>query len=98
MARRVSVNANIHVCSVIQDPKAVYIIVGLEAPDTGDLYGGYAYEIFLDDSLYNIRDVEMDLRSELWMINIPKKKGEHTQTIGGNLIFFREMKICKPTL
>nr|GEV76178.1 zinc finger, CCHC-type [Tanacetum cinerariifolium] len=39
----------------------------------GDLYEDYAYEIYLDDSLYNIRDVVMDLKSELWMINIPKK-------------------------
>nr|GEW23335.1 RNA-directed DNA polymerase, eukaryota [Tanacetum cinerariifolium] len=99
VARGVSVNANVHVCSVLQDPKAVNIIVGVEgAPDTGDIYVGYAYKIFLDDSLYNISDVKMDLRSELWMINIPKKKRECTQTIGGNLIFFREMKICKPTL
>ncbi|GKA86460.1 hypothetical protein Tco_0808171 [Tanacetum coccineum] len=41
VARGVCVNANVHVCSVLQDPKAVYIIVGVEAPDTGDLYGGY---------------------------------------------------------
>ena len=92
------ISANIGVCSVLQNPKAVYVIVGVEAPDTSDVYGGYAYELFLDDSLYNIRDVEMDPTSEMWKIIIPKKKGERTPTISGNLIFFREVKICKPTL
>ncbi|GKB71158.1 hypothetical protein Tco_0932570 [Tanacetum coccineum] len=30
-------------------------------------------------------------------ITIPKKKGKSIQTIGGNLIFFLERKICEPT-
>nr|GEZ63787.1 hypothetical protein [Tanacetum cinerariifolium] len=96
----ISVSANLRVCSVLQNPKAVYIVAGVDAKDTSDVYGGYVYEIFVDDSLYNIRDVEneMDHTSKIWKITIPKKKGEQTQRISGNLIFYREEKICKPTL
>ncbi|GKC61966.1 hypothetical protein Tco_1089564 [Tanacetum coccineum] len=96
----IRVSANLRVCSVLQNPKAVYIVAGVDAQDTSDVYGGYVYEIFVDDSLYNIRNVEneMDHTSEIWKITIPKKKGERTQRISGNLIFYREEKICKPTL
>ncbi|GKB85715.1 hypothetical protein Tco_0957987 [Tanacetum coccineum] len=80
------ISANLRVCSVLQNPKAVYIVVGVEAQDTSDVYGGYAYEIFVDDGLYNIRDVEMDQTSEMWKITIPKMKGERTQTISGSQI------------
>nr|GEW18362.1 hypothetical protein [Tanacetum cinerariifolium] len=90
----ISVSANLRVCSVLQNPKAVYIVAEVDAQDTSDVYGGYVYEIFVDDSLYNIRDVEneMDHTSEIWKITIPKKKGERTQRISGNLIFYREEK------
>nr|GFC66796.1 hypothetical protein [Tanacetum cinerariifolium] len=48
------ISANLRACSVLQNPKAVYIVVGVDAQDTSDVYGGYVYEIFVDDSLYNI--------------------------------------------
>ena len=88
----IRISANLRVCSVLQNPKAVYVIVGVEAQDTSDVYGGYAYEIFLDDSLYNIRNAEMGPTSEMWKIIIPKKKGGRTQTVEGNLIFFHGKK------
>ncbi|GJV51949.1 hypothetical protein Tco_1447690 [Tanacetum coccineum] len=94
----VQFKANVYVSGVHYNPQAVYIIVGLGTPDTSEFYVGYAIEIFADDSSYNAIDVVRDITSEAWKIMIPKKKGEQIQTIGGNLIFFREKKICKPTL
>ncbi|PWA42848.1 hypothetical protein CTI12_AA535350 [Artemisia annua] len=94
----VQIKANVFVSGVHYNPQAVYIIVGVGTPDTREFYVGYAIEIFADDSFYNAMDVLRDITSEAWKIMIPKKRGEQIQTIGGNLIFFREKKICKPTL
>nr|GEY60357.1 hypothetical protein [Tanacetum cinerariifolium] len=93
-----AIGAEVNVPRVLNDPQALYLIVGLMPLDARDVYGGYAYEIFLQDTLYNLWDVEMDFTSEGWKITIPKVKGKWTQTIEGNLIFYREKKIWKPTL
>ncbi|PWA42846.1 hypothetical protein CTI12_AA535330 [Artemisia annua] len=94
----VQIKANVYVSGVHYNPQAVYIIVGVGTPDTREFYVGYAIEIFADDSFYNAMDVVRDITSEAWKIMIPKKRREQIQTIGGNLIFFCEKKICKPTL
>ncbi|GKE68816.1 hypothetical protein Tco_1526888, partial [Tanacetum coccineum] len=92
-----------HVSYKLQNPQAIRIIMGIagrttEGRETDDPFQGYAMEIFLPDGLYNIQDAMTDKTESLWKIIIPKKKGEWTQTIGGNLLFFRETQICKPTL
>ncbi|PWA42849.1 hypothetical protein CTI12_AA535360 [Artemisia annua] len=92
-----------HVSYKLQNPQAIRIIMGVagrtnEGRETDDPFQGYAMEIFLPDRLYNIQDAMTDKTESLWKIIIPKKKGEWTQTIGGNLLFFRETQICKPTL
>ncbi|PWA41810.1 hypothetical protein CTI12_AA550700 [Artemisia annua] len=66
-------------------------------PQTRNPYGGYAMEIFLDNSLYNIYGTKTDFTGFNRKFFIPKKKVEGTQTIGGNLIFFHEKKFIKPT-
>ncbi|GKA68844.1 hypothetical protein Tco_0768761 [Tanacetum coccineum] len=92
-----------HVSYKLQNPQAIRIIMGIagrttEGQKTDDPFQGYAMEIFLPDRLYNIQDAMTDKTESLWKIIIPKKKGEWTQTIGGNLLFFQETQICKPTL
>ncbi|GJR82299.1 hypothetical protein Tco_0153084 [Tanacetum coccineum] len=91
-----------HVSYKLQNPQAIRIIMGVvgrttEGRETDDPFQGYAMEIFLPDRLYNIQDAMTDKTESLWKIIIPKKKGEWTQTIGGNLLFFQETQICKPT-
>ncbi|GKD00997.1 hypothetical protein Tco_1171271 [Tanacetum coccineum] len=92
-----------HVSYKLKNPQAIRIIMGIagrttEGRETDDPFQGYAMEIFLPDRLYNIQDAMTHKTESLWEIIIPKKKGEGTQTIGGNLLFFRETQICKPTL
>ncbi|GKD27473.1 hypothetical protein Tco_1233687, partial [Tanacetum coccineum] len=94
----IDVKVNVCVHALVTHPQAVFIIVGLGAPGIGSPYGGYAYEMFLEDSFYDIFNVMTSIANWIWKITIPKKIGEDIQTIGGNLIFFRERKICKPTL
>ncbi|GJV15801.1 hypothetical protein Tco_1361124 [Tanacetum coccineum] len=66
-------------------------------PDTRGPYGGYAVEIFLEDSFYDIYGIQRDLTGEHRKIVIPKKKSMGIETIGGNIIFFCEKKFYKPT-
>ncbi|GKB78982.1 hypothetical protein Tco_0945877 [Tanacetum coccineum] len=81
-----------------ENPQAVYIIITLGGSDTDNPFGGYAVEIFLPDKLYKLEDWKVDQTSEFWTITIPKKKDKSAQTIAGNLLFFQERKIWKPTL
>ncbi|GJY36846.1 hypothetical protein Tco_0422224, partial [Tanacetum coccineum] len=67
-----AIGAEVNVPSVLDDPQALYLIVGLMPLDARDVYGGYAYEIFLQDTFYNLWDVETDFTSERWKITIPK--------------------------
>nr|GEZ34773.1 hypothetical protein [Tanacetum cinerariifolium] len=81
-----------------ENPQAVYIIIALGGRDTDSPFGGYTIEIFSPDKLYKLEDGKLDQTSEFWTITIPKKKGKSVQTIAGNLLFFQERKIWKPTL
>ncbi|GKD36059.1 hypothetical protein Tco_1251568 [Tanacetum coccineum] len=73
-----AIGAEVNVPRVLDDPQALYLIIGLGPLDARDVYGGYAYEIFLQDTFYNLWDVEMDFTSERWKITIPKVKGKWT--------------------
>ncbi|GJY07739.1 hypothetical protein Tco_0374793 [Tanacetum coccineum] len=66
-------------------------------PETSDPYGGYAIEIFLEDSLYAVCDIITDFTGLNRKIIIPKEMMEGLKKVGGNLIFFHE-KLIKPTL
>ncbi|GKC96181.1 hypothetical protein Tco_1161623, partial [Tanacetum coccineum] len=79
------------------NPQALYILVVSGDPQTRNPYGGYAMEIFLDNSLYNVCDMKSDSTGDNRKLFIPKKKVEGTKTIGGNLIFYCEKKFYKPT-
>ncbi|PWA88161.1 hypothetical protein CTI12_AA123830 [Artemisia annua] len=92
-----NIRATIKVYAVPRKPQAVYVIVVLGNPQTRNPYGGYAMEIFLDNSLYNIYGTKTDFTGFNRKFFIPKKKVEGTRTIGGNLIFFHEKKFINPT-
>ncbi|GJT47056.1 hypothetical protein Tco_0955771 [Tanacetum coccineum] len=66
-------------------------------PQTRNPYGGYAVEIFLDNSLYNVCDMKFDTTGDNRKLFIPKKIVEGNKTIGGNLMFYCEKKFFKPT-
>ncbi|GKF05160.1 hypothetical protein Tco_0035828, partial [Tanacetum coccineum] len=83
--------------AVPHKPQAVYVLVVLGDPQTRNPYGGYAMEIFLDNSFYSVYDMKSDFTGFNRKLFIPKKKVEGTKTIGGNLIFFQEKKFIKPT-
>ncbi|GKB22979.1 hypothetical protein Tco_0862380 [Tanacetum coccineum] len=92
-----------HVSYKLQNPQAIRIIMGIAgrttmSRETDDPFQGYEMEIFLPDRLYNIQDAMTDKTESLWKIIIPKKKGEWTQTIGGNLLFFRDTNMQTDTL
>ncbi|GJZ49405.1 hypothetical protein Tco_0603595 [Tanacetum coccineum] len=89
--------ASMEVHVVPHKPQAVYVLVVLGNPQTRDPYGGYAMEIFLDNSLYNVFGTKADFTGVNRKFLIPKKKVEGSKTIGGNLIFFQEKKFIKPT-
>ncbi|GJY00083.1 hypothetical protein Tco_0357101 [Tanacetum coccineum] len=92
-----NINASIKTYGVPHKPQAVYNLVVLGNPETRNPYGGYAMEIFLDKSLYNVCDMKSDFTGFNRKFFIPKKKVEGTKTIGGKLIFFQEKKFLKPT-
>ncbi|GJW39854.1 hypothetical protein Tco_0065699 [Tanacetum coccineum] len=76
-----SVSFLFHVSYKLQNPQAICIILGLGGRDaagqeTDDPFQGYAFEIFLPASLFNVEDAKQHKTSELWTIRIPKKKGE----------------------
>ncbi|PWA92941.1 hypothetical protein CTI12_AA071280 [Artemisia annua] len=82
-----------HVSYKLQNPQAIRIILGQLGRDaagkeTDDPFQGYAFEIFLPERLFNVQDAKKHHTSWLWKIRIPKKNGECTQTVGGNLLFF----------
>ncbi|GKB15582.1 hypothetical protein Tco_0849505 [Tanacetum coccineum] len=92
-----NINASIKMYAVPHQPQAVYILVALGNPQTRNPYGGYAMEIYLDNSLYSVYDLMTDFTDVNRKLFIPKKKVEGTKAIGGNLIFFQEKKFIKPT-
>ncbi|GJZ99919.1 hypothetical protein Tco_0672470 [Tanacetum coccineum] len=92
-----NINASIKMYAVPDKPQAVYILVVLGDPETSNPYGGYAMEIYLDNSLYSVYDLKTDFTDVNRKLFIPKKKVEGTKAIGGNLIFFQEKKFIKPT-
>ncbi|GKB84763.1 retrotransposon protein, putative, ty1-copia subclass [Tanacetum coccineum] len=73
-----AIGAEVIVPRVLDDPQALYLIIGLGPRDAHDVYGGYTYEIFLQDMFYNLWDVKTDFTSERWKITIPKVKGKWT--------------------
>ncbi|GKF37750.1 hypothetical protein Tco_0114508 [Tanacetum coccineum] len=91
------VNCRIKMYGIADNPQAFYIFVVIGDPDTRGPYGGYAVEIFLEDSFYDIYGIQRDLTGEHRKIVIPKKKSMGIETIGGNIIFFCEKKFYKPT-
>ncbi|GKE34489.1 hypothetical protein Tco_1453811 [Tanacetum coccineum] len=62
------------------NPQALYIIVVSGDPQTRNPYGGYAVEIFLDNSLYNVCDMKFDSTGDNRKLFIPKKKVEGNET------------------
>ncbi|PWA34342.1 hypothetical protein CTI12_AA620970 [Artemisia annua] len=92
-----NISASIKMYAVPDKPQAVYILVVLGNPQTRNPYGGYAMEIFLDNSLYSVYDMKSDFTGVNRKLFIPKKKAEGTKIIGGNLIFYCEKKFFKPT-
>ncbi|GKA76057.1 hypothetical protein Tco_0782435 [Tanacetum coccineum] len=92
------VNFRIKMYGVADNPQAFYIFVVFGDPETHGPYGGYAVEIFLEDSFYDICGIQRDLTGEHRKIVIPKKKSMGIETIGGYIIFFCEKKFYKPTL
>ncbi|PWA92940.1 hypothetical protein CTI12_AA071270 [Artemisia annua] len=91
--------ASIRVFGNLENPQAIHIIPGLGGRDTDDPFGGYAIEIFLPYWFYKIEDAIAKINDTDGInITIPKKKDKSIQTIGGNIIFFQERKIWKPTL
>ncbi|GKA53116.1 hypothetical protein Tco_0746431 [Tanacetum coccineum] len=92
-----SIGTWIKTYAVPHKPQAVYILVVLGNPETRNPYGGYAMEIFLDNSLYNVCDMKFDTTGDNRKLFIPKKIVEGNKTIGGNLMFYCEKKFFKPT-
>ncbi|GJY01551.1 hypothetical protein Tco_0359703 [Tanacetum coccineum] len=62
------------------NPQALYIIVVSGDPQIRNPYGGYAVEIFLDNSLYNVCDMKFDSTGDNRKLFIPKKKVEGNET------------------
>ncbi|GKA19335.1 hypothetical protein Tco_0699250, partial [Tanacetum coccineum] len=83
---------------VPDDPQAFYFIVVFRDPETRGPYGGYAVELFLEDSFYDIYCIQTDFTGDNRKIVIPKKKSMGIETIAGNIIFFCEKKFYKPSL
>ncbi|GKF08161.1 hypothetical protein Tco_0042385, partial [Tanacetum coccineum] len=81
-----NINASIKMYAVPDKPQAVYILVVLGDPETSNPYGGYAMEIYLDNSLHSVYDLKTDFTDVNRKLFIPKKKVEGIKAIGGNLI------------
>ncbi|GKA66882.1 hypothetical protein Tco_0766690 [Tanacetum coccineum] len=62
------------------NPQALYIIVVSGDPQIRNPYGGYAVEIFLDNSLYNVCDMKFDTTGDNRKLFIPKKIVEGNKT------------------
>ncbi|GKA25056.1 hypothetical protein Tco_0711089, partial [Tanacetum coccineum] len=59
---------------VADDPQAFYWIVVFGYPETRGPYGGYAVEIFLEDSFYDIYGIQTDFTGDSRKLVIPTKK------------------------
>nr|GEV76071.1 MAK10-like protein [Tanacetum cinerariifolium] len=71
---------------VPDDPQAFYFIVVFGDLETCDPYGGYAVELFLEDSFYDIYGIQADFTGDNRKIIIPNKKSAGIETIAGNVI------------
>nr|GEV76072.1 hypothetical protein [Tanacetum cinerariifolium] len=78
---------------VPDDPQAFYIIVVFGDLETRDPYGGYAVELFLEDSFYDIYGIQMDFTGDNRKIIIPKKKSAGIETIVGNALNLESFEI-----